>query len=203
MSIKERREREEQSRLAAILVAAESIFIEKGYHNARMDDIAEAAELAKGTLYYYFKSKDEIYLHLLKREARQVHEEIRRRISESSSFLEILEKAFNFYVEYFDRNPGFLKMFLPCMCGFVRFEDAGAVRDSARTYDDHAGFIRAALRKTIRKEGLPFKLEELEKFIQTMQIGISLMLLENRKAEAGAAVKFFLDLIRHVMEESL
>ena len=202
MGIKERRGREEQSRLASILVAAESVFIEKGYHSARMDDIAATAELAKGTLYYYFKSKDAIYLHLLQREARKVHEEVRRLISESSSFLEILEKAFNFYLEYFDRNPGFLKMFLPCMCGFVRFEDAGAVRDSARTYGDHAGFIRAALRKTIRREGLPFKLEELEKFVQTMQIGISLMLLENRKAEARAAVRFFLDLIKHVMEES-
>lgn len=60
MGVKERRGREEKARLAAILVAAENVFSEHGYYQARMDDIAEAAELAKGTLYYYFKSKDEI-----------------------------------------------------------------------------------------------------------------------------------------------
>jgi hypothetical protein len=38
-----------------IHVAAEEVFARRGYHEARMDDIAEAAELAKGTLYYYFR----------------------------------------------------------------------------------------------------------------------------------------------------
>lgn len=200
MGVKERRKREEKARLATILVAAENIFSEHGYYQARMDDIAEAAELAKGTLYYYFKSKDEIFLHLLERESRRVHEEIQKRISEESSFLEALKEAMEFYLEYFEKNHGFLKMFLPCMCGFIRFEDEGTLRKSTKSFEYHGEFVREALKKKMSCEGVPLNLEDLLKFIKTLQIGIGLKLLEGNKAEAKAAARFFLDLMKKVME---
>jgi AcrR family transcriptional regulator len=200
MGVKERRKREEKARLATILVAAENIFSEHGYYQARMDDIAEAAELAKGTLYYYFKSKDEIFLHLLERESRRVHEEIQKRISEESSFLEALKEAMEFYLEYFEKNHGFLKMFLPCMCGFIRFEDEGTLRKSTKSFEYHGEFVREALKKKMSREGVSFRLEDLLKFIKTLQIGIGLKLLEGNKAEAKAAARFFLDLMKKVME---
>lgn len=48
-------------RRAEILAAAAKVFASKGLDEARMDDIAKAARLAKGTLYLYFQSKDAIY----------------------------------------------------------------------------------------------------------------------------------------------
>jgi AcrR family transcriptional regulator len=200
MGVKERREREEKARLAAILIAAENTFARHGYYQARMDDIAEAAELAKGTLYYYFKSKDEIYLHLLERESRRVHEEILKRISDESTFLEALEEATEFYLEYFEKNPSFLKMFLPCMCGFIRFEDEKTLRKSTKGYEHHGKLVREALKKRMIREGVPLSLEDLLKFLKTLQIGIGLKLLEGNKAEAKAAIRFFLDLMKKVME---
>jgi len=200
MGVKERRRREEKARLAAILVAAENIFAEHGYYQARMEDIAEAAELAKGTLYYYFKSKDEIFLHLLERESRRVHEEIQKRISEESSFLEALEEAMDFYLEYFEKNHGFLKMFLPCMCGFIHFGDEGTLRKSTKSFEYHGEFVRETLKQKMSREGVPLSLEDLLKFVKTLQIGIGLKLLEGNKAEAKAAARFFLDLIKKVME---
>ena len=83
MGVKERREREGNARLDAILAAAETVFARDGYQQARMEDIAATAELAKGTLYYYFKSKDEIFGRLLERESGKVLDEIRRRIPET------------------------------------------------------------------------------------------------------------------------
>jgi len=200
MGIKERRAREGKARLGAILVAAENIFSEHGYYQARMDDIAEAAELAKGTLYYYFKSKDEIFLHLLERESERVYEEIQKRISEESSFLEALAKAMEFYLEYFEKNHGFLKMFLPCMCGFIHFEDKGTLRQSTKSFEYHGEFVRDALKKKMSREGVPLSPENLLKFIKTLQIGIGLKLLEGNKTEAKTAVRFFLDLMKKVME---
>jgi len=200
MGVKERREREEKARLATILVAAENTFAKHGYYQARMDDIAEAAELAKGTLYYYFKSKDEIFLHLLKRESRRVHEEILKRISEESTFLEALEQATKFYLEYFEKNPSFLKMFLPCMSGFIRFEDEGTLRKSTKGYESHGKFVREMLKKKMSREGMPLSPEDLLKFLKTLQIGIGLKLLEGNKAEAKAAIRFFLDLMKKLME---
>jgi AcrR family transcriptional regulator len=200
MGVKERRKREEKARLATILVAAENIFSEHGYYQARMEDIAEAAELAKGTLYYYFKSKDEIFLHLLERESKRVHEEIQKRISEESSFLEALEEAMEFYLEYFEENHGFLKMFLPCMCGFIRFEDEGTLRQLTKSFEYHGEYVREMLKSKMSREGISFRLEDLLKFIKALQIGIGLKLLEGNKAEAKAAARFFLDLMKKVME---
>lgn len=202
MGIKERREREGKARLTSIIAAAENVFAEHGYHQARMDDIAEAAELAKGTLYYYFKSKDEIYVHLLEREGRKVHEEVRTRITETSSFIEALQQTLDFYLEYFDKNPGFLKMFLPCMFGFIRFEGDETLKESAKSYEYHGDFIREVLKKKMSREKVPFNPDELFKFIKTLQIGIGIKLLEGHKAEAKAAAHFFIGLIKRVMEES-
>ena len=50
-----------------ILEAAIKIFSEKGIHKARMSDIAEASGLSKGSLYWYFDSKDSMLLSLMKR----------------------------------------------------------------------------------------------------------------------------------------
>lgn len=47
-------------RKSQILNAAEIVFAEKGFQKTRMDDIAEKTGLAKGTLYLYFKSKEEL-----------------------------------------------------------------------------------------------------------------------------------------------
>jgi AcrR family transcriptional regulator len=48
-------------RRAEILAAAAKVFSTKGYDATRMEEIAKAAQLAKGTLYLYFKSKDAVY----------------------------------------------------------------------------------------------------------------------------------------------
>lgn len=50
-----------------ILNAAEQVFTKKGLDLARMDDIAEETGLSKGTLYLYFKSKEELIIAILDR----------------------------------------------------------------------------------------------------------------------------------------
>lgn len=64
MGVAARRQREKEERRAAILCAAEKVFVSKGVDLATMDDIAHEAELSKGTLYLYFDSKDELYLEI-------------------------------------------------------------------------------------------------------------------------------------------
>jgi AcrR family transcriptional regulator len=54
-------------RKTQILNAAEGVFTQKGFDDARMDDIAGETGLSKGTLYLYFKSKDELIIAILDR----------------------------------------------------------------------------------------------------------------------------------------
>ena len=47
-----------------ILEAAVSVFADRGFHKSRVSDVARAAEVADGTIYLYFKSKDDILISL-------------------------------------------------------------------------------------------------------------------------------------------
>jgi TetR/AcrR family transcriptional regulator len=62
MGVAERRQREKHERRCCILDAAARVFLAKGLAAATMDEIAHQAEVSKGTLYLYFKGKDELYL---------------------------------------------------------------------------------------------------------------------------------------------
>lgn len=61
MSVAERRAREKQHRIQDILEAAEKVFFKKGFESATMNEIAREAELGKGTIYLYFKGKDDVH----------------------------------------------------------------------------------------------------------------------------------------------
>ncbi len=55
-----------KERKKQILDAAMLVFTRHGYDKTRMDDIAQEAGLSKGSLYWYFKSKKDLFLALLK-----------------------------------------------------------------------------------------------------------------------------------------
>lgn len=57
-----RKQRETDLRKQNILEAAEKLFLANGYENTTMDQIATESEFSKGSLYNYFKSKDDLYL---------------------------------------------------------------------------------------------------------------------------------------------
>jgi len=64
MGIQERKQRERERRRQQIIVAAKRVFSESGFSKTTMEDIAREAELSPGTLYLYFKNKDELYASL-------------------------------------------------------------------------------------------------------------------------------------------
>lgn len=59
-----RRHASSEARRAQILAAALRCFSDKGYHEATMDDLAREAGLSKGSLYWHFKSKAEVFVGL-------------------------------------------------------------------------------------------------------------------------------------------
>lgn len=78
-----------------ILDVAEKMFLDKGFENTSTADISTAINIAKGTLYYHFKSKNEIMDAIIERRATQVIEELNK-ISENKSinFLERIVMVF-------------------------------------------------------------------------------------------------------------
>lgn len=64
MGIKERKKREKEMRLEQITAAAKRVIFVKGIKKTTMKDIAEEAELSPGTIYLYFKNKEELFASL-------------------------------------------------------------------------------------------------------------------------------------------
>ncbi len=64
MGIQERKQREKEERRKQIMEAAKSVFSAKGFNKATMEEIAGEAELSPGTLYLYFKNKEELHTSL-------------------------------------------------------------------------------------------------------------------------------------------
>jgi AcrR family transcriptional regulator len=62
MTVPSKRERNKLQRRAAILSAAQELFSERGFKGTTMQEVSEGAGLSKGTVYLYFKSKEELYL---------------------------------------------------------------------------------------------------------------------------------------------
>jgi TetR/AcrR family fatty acid metabolism transcriptional regulator len=65
-----------------ILVAAERIFARHGFFAARVSEIAREAGVADGTIYLYFKSKDDLLISLFENRMKQVNEKLRRAIAD-------------------------------------------------------------------------------------------------------------------------
>jgi AcrR family transcriptional regulator len=65
MGIAERIDREKQARMKLIRNSAAAVFREKGFDAATIEDIASRAEISRGTIYLYFKSKDDLYYSLM------------------------------------------------------------------------------------------------------------------------------------------
>ena len=60
-----RRQREREERYQTILKSAETLFSRDGYHQTSINQIAELAEISVGTVYFYFKNKEDLLIQLL------------------------------------------------------------------------------------------------------------------------------------------
>lgn len=104
MAVIDRKQKEKLQRYNAILDAAEKLLKEKGLNSLSIELVAKEAELAKGTLYLYFKSKEEIIGALsVKSRARLLNEfqKVTKKIDNPIEKLKAISHAsFDFYKKY-------------------------------------------------------------------------------------------------------
>lgn len=77
-----------------IVKSATMHFSKYGFHKTTMDEIARHIHKAKGVLYYYFKSKEELFREVLRQELDQVKTELTKVISSDEDPLTVLRKYF-------------------------------------------------------------------------------------------------------------
>jgi AcrR family transcriptional regulator len=88
-----------------IIEAAAHLFGTQRFHEVRMEDIAVEARVGKGTLYRYFRDKEELYVGLLDRALEQFTAEVRAAADGAAGPREGLEALVGAVIGYFDRYP--------------------------------------------------------------------------------------------------
>jgi AcrR family transcriptional regulator len=99
-------------RRCAILESARGVFARLGYADTGVEDIAAQAGIAKGTLYLYFPSKEQVYLAALMDDARQLDCVSRAAMAAGKTWQEKLRAFVEVRLNYFDQHQDFLRIFL-------------------------------------------------------------------------------------------
>src|SRR3977135_71661 len=87
-----------------ILVAAERIFARHGFFAARVSDIAREAGGADGTIYLYFKSKDDLLISLFEDRMDRVNANLREALESGKNACERLRSVIRLHLELVEKN---------------------------------------------------------------------------------------------------
>ncbi len=87
-----------------ILEAAIKVFAAEGFYNAKVSQIAHAAGVADGTIYLYFKSKDDLLINLFEDRMERVNANLREAIDTESSAIARLKRIVSLHLELVEQN---------------------------------------------------------------------------------------------------
>jgi AcrR family transcriptional regulator len=108
---RERIAREREARSNLILDSAERLFVEKGYHETSINDIAEQADFSRTSVYQYFASKEEIYLQILDRYGDLLTERVTRATADSSPVPEKIGRFLEEIRQIIKEKPNFFSLY--------------------------------------------------------------------------------------------
>src|SRR5437868_7362857 len=87
-----------------ILAAAERIFARHGFFAARVSEIAKEAGVADGTIYLYFKSKDDLLISLFEDRMERINQNLRDAIASESNARDRLKRVIRLHLELVQQN---------------------------------------------------------------------------------------------------
>lgn len=191
-----RRKDTAEHRRSAILCAAREVFAGQGYSATAIDDIAAAAGIAKGTVYLYFSSKEQIYLEALLEGAREIEAQSRAKMLEAGTWQGKVRAFMEVRLEYLTKHQDFFRIYATefrNMCLTGRATDA-EVQDLIREGERQLGQVLAV---AIAKDEIRSVNPDLAALmISALMRGlIDRRLLDRRRTPGTEDVEFTLDCI--------
>ena len=107
-----RKEREYRVHRGEILQAAEKVFAAKGFFQTTMSEIAGEAEFGTGTLYKYFKSKEDLYFSLIDEKVVEINRLVKTELSKKTPAIERVKKVLGLQLEFIERNRDFFRIYI-------------------------------------------------------------------------------------------
>ncbi len=100
-----------------IFEAAIKVFSSNGYESATMDEVASEAGVAKGTLYYHFKSKEELFYFVVQTGIDLINSEVEESIKEISDPIERLKESARVQLKYVYINKDLFRVIMSQVWG--------------------------------------------------------------------------------------
>ena len=131
-----RREQEKQRQRNEMFAAALELFSSKGFHNVSMHEIARKADFAIGTVYKFFKNKEDLYKSLLMAKAEEFHETLKEVLDSRGDPLAVLREYVAAKGAIFAENVESLRLYFAETQGASYNVKAGLDRDIQFLYDE-------------------------------------------------------------------
>ncbi|MFQ6607190.1 MAG: TetR/AcrR family transcriptional regulator [Fidelibacterota bacterium] len=131
----------EEARKNQILDAALEVVVKKGYADCRMDDIVKVSGLSKGTIYWYYKSKKEVFLSLINHWVSKFGVTLNHIVQEDLSASDQLRQLFSFFLDISEKNPEVLNAELEFWALASRDQDF--LNKTQKIYHELMEFIEA------------------------------------------------------------
>lgn len=134
-----------------ILEAAASVFASKGYHDTKVDDIVVESQTSKGSFYFYFPSKQDIFMALVDTFADLLEKQLRNRLANETSGVARVDLALRVCLETFGQYRSLAKIALVQATGLgLAFEE------KRRAVNDRfIGIIQKNLEEAIADGSIP------------------------------------------------
>jgi len=113
-----RKQREYHARRQEILAAAECLFSRNGFFKTSMAEIASAAQFAMGTVYRFFKSKEEIYISIVEAKVEELAGLLDQEIAKAKTASEKINAFIQVKLDYADRNRDFFRIYVSEWSGY-------------------------------------------------------------------------------------
>ncbi|MGE0474676.1 MAG: TetR/AcrR family transcriptional regulator [Nitrospirales bacterium] len=114
----ERKQREYEARREEILSAAEGLFSKNGFFKTSMAEIAEAAQFAMGTLYKFFKSKEDIYISLVESKVEDMLQQLEEAVRNPQPVNGKIREVIRVKLAFADQNRDFFRIYVSEWSGF-------------------------------------------------------------------------------------
>ncbi len=163
MGVAERKEREKVQRRNAIIDAAEKVFFKRGIDQASMDQVAQEAELSKGTLYLYFKSKDELYRAIILRGFIILKRKLKDAlVAQETGFQNVISIS-EAYIQFSREHLGYFNAILHYQNDLFSFRDREPSQvQSLEGGNAVIGVLIGAIQKGIQDESIHPEIQEVE-----------------------------------------
>ncbi|ULO05722.1 TetR/AcrR family transcriptional regulator [Paenibacillus sp. 19GGS1-52] len=95
----------------AILDAAHTLFGSSGFYETKMSDVAEQAGIAKGTVYLYFKSKEDLFMAVTRRDCEGYLQQLENKLQDHTTFTDKLSVIAKHHIFYYYERKQHTKLF--------------------------------------------------------------------------------------------